>query len=126
MLKTLEAFIAAVLVITAIAFPTQFLGESKTLEELNVKKSVFNALEILDNTGRLRDYALNNETEEIEEWIEKNANPFYNYKVVIYDYSTNITDANLPERENLLSVSYFLSGDYENFAIREIRVYLWK
>ncbi len=126
MLKTIEAFIAAVLVITAIAFPTQVLRESKALGELNVKKSVFNALEILDNTGKLRDYALNNETQEIEEWIKKNANPFYNYRVVIYDYSTNLTNVNLPERKNVLSVSYFLAGDYENFAIREVRVYLWK
>jgi hypothetical protein len=126
MLRSIEAFIAASLVIGAILFPTIGIKKSELLSELKIKQDVFNILKTLDNIGSLRRYALENNATAIENEIEKIGNPFYKYKVVIYNQTTNLTDASLTKQQRIMSISYFLAGDYGNFAIREVRVYIWK
>lgn len=126
MLRSVEALVAATLVVGAILFPTVGTKNVELLAELRIKQDVFKILETMDEIGSLRSYALQNNATAIENEIKKIGSPLYDYKVVIYNQTTNLTDASLPRTARIMSISYFIAGDYGNFAIREVRVYAWK
>lgn len=80
----------------------------------------------LEKTGELRKDAVNDNATSIQNKLNPYLPGFLNCSVVIYNDTTNITVKPVLTNENeTLSVSYFLTGDVDNFKPREVRVHIW-
>lgn len=122
--KTLEAVIASsLLVITVLTLVTLPMIQP-AYEKINWKLIAFNALSLLDSSGKLRKYALANDVASIENELASYLPGQVNYKVVIYA-NTNLTPIPKTRASDVVVVSYYISGEVGNFGAREIRVYIW-
>jgi hypothetical protein len=123
---TLESAIAILMVlsITIILFKNQ--PNLPELQEINYKQKIYGGLKTLDATGKLGFYAIKNDANSIQNELQPYIPTFLEYKVVIYDQTTNVTEKPYLEDQNkVISVSYFLAGDVDNYEPRDVRVYLW-
>ena len=125
-LYTLEAVIAILMILFIVVFLFRNPTTSPEYQIVNYKLKVYNALKLLDTTGELNMYALNSDATTIRSKLQPFIPITVNYDVAIYNQTTNITEK--PSLENLsdvISVSYFISGDLDNYQPRDVRVYLW-
>jgi len=122
---TLESAIAILMILFIIVFLFQRPQISQEYQTINYKMDIFNGLKNLDKLDKLRDYAVNNEVELIENRLNPYIPDFLNYTVVIFNETTNITEITSFTDRDIISVSYFLAGDIDNYKPREVRVYLW-
>ena len=120
MLKTLEAVIAAlmVLIFFAVFFSPQSLPEFETSIW---KIKGFNALKALDESNELRKYVLENNTQEIEKKLQLLLPPTVNYEVVVCEQNCYVS----VESEKLVSVNYFIAGDVNEIEPKQIVLYMW-
>ena len=125
-LFTLEAAIAILMILIIIVFLFSNPPESPEFNKINYKLKIYNGLKILDETGRLSTYVSNNDANAIQNGLKPYVSNIQNYKVVIFNQSTNITQKpSLFNESEVISVSYFLAGDIDNYQPRDVRVYLW-
>jgi len=125
-LFTLEAAIAILMILIIIVFLFSNPPESPEFNEINYKLKIYNGLKILDETGRLSTYVSNNDANAIQNGLRPYISNIQNYKVVIFNQTTNITQKlSLSNESEVISVSYFLVGDLDNYQPRDVRVYLW-
>ena len=125
-LFTLEAAIAILMILIIIVFLFSNPPKSPEFNEINYKLKIYNGLKILDETGRLSTYVSNNDANAIQNGLRPYISNIKNYKVVIFNQTTNITQKpSLSNESEVISVSYFLAGDLDNYQPRDIRVYLW-
>lgn len=122
-LYTLEAAISVLIVLSFLVFLYKYpsLPEFKTI---NYKLKAYNALNTLDENGELRKDVMEKNVSSIEEKLS----PYIpiNYAVVIFDETSNVTvKPSFVDKENILSLSYFLAGDVDGYKPREVKVYLW-
>jgi hypothetical protein len=91
---------------------------------MNYKIKTYEALKVLDGTGKLRKDVVNNNVSS----IRNNLYPFMpknlNYNVTIFNDTTNIT-MKPSSSSDIISVSYFIAGDFDNYSPKDVRVYLW-
>jgi len=122
---SLEAVISTIMVLSILYLITRNPPTMQEFSKVNYKLKVHKALETLDNIGKLRYYALTNNSETIKNEI-KAMIPEIDLFVVIYD-DVNLTEEFNPPiyLRNIVSVSYYISGDIETYSPREIRVYIW-
>ena len=121
--QTIEALVS-VAIISIIIFLLYFRAPTSTeTAQIGRKIEAYNALKILDQTKNLREYALKANATKIEELLL----PFLksNYKVVIYNQTSNVTEIPKIDSKNIASISYLIAGDLGNYNPIEIRVYLW-
>ena len=51
---------------------------------------------------------------------------FLSRAVVIYNNTNSLTtEPSLSDKNESISVSYFLAGDFDDYKAREVRVYMW-
>ena len=125
-LFTLEAAIAILMILIIIVFLFSNPPKSPEFNEINYKLKIYNGLKILDETGRLSTYVSNNDANAIQNGLRPYISNIQNYKVVIFNQTTNITQKlSLSNESEVISVSYFLVGDLDNYQPRDVRVYLW-
>lgn len=123
---TLEVGIAILMILSILIF--LFLNKP-TLPEyrrINYKIKIYNELEILEKTGELRGYSINNNITAINVSLNPFIPSFIGRTVVIFNETTNLTaKPSLSNINDSISVSYFLAGDFDDYKPREIRVYVW-
>ncbi len=124
-LYTLESVIAILMMFFIVVFLFQRPQPLPEYQTINYKIKAYNGLKILDEIGRLRHYVLNNDITSIKNGLNSSIPNFLNYTVVIFNETTNITEKPSLVDQNVLSVSYFLVGDIDDYRPREVRVYLW-
>jgi len=125
-LFTLEAAIAILMILIIIVFLFSNPPKSPEFNEINYKLKIYNGLKILDETGRLSTYVSNNDVNAIQNGLRPYISNIQNYKVVIFNQTTNITQKlSLSNESEVISVSYFMVGDLDNYQPRDVRVYLW-
>jgi len=125
-LFTLEAAIAILMILIIIVFLFSNPPESTEFSKINYKLKIYNGLKILDETGKLSTYVSNNDANAIQNGLRPYISNIQNYKVVIFNQTTNITQKlSLSNESEVISVSYFLVGDLDNYQPRDVRVYLW-
>lgn len=126
-LYTLEAAIAVVMMVTALAFFLQSPPESQDLSIINHKLDVYNALEISEEAGDLRKNALTNDANSIRTELSTYLPSSLNFNVTIYDENSNLTSVpDLGDNvENVVTVSYFLSGWAGTYDPKEVRIFIW-
>lgn len=118
MIKTLEALIAAtvILISVVILFPPTIISQTQ------IPSAAYNCLRDMDDKGFLRYYAENNLTSELENKLKSCIPQNLDYSVKICDSSTCNPDS-LPSKEITL-VSYLIAGD-QNPANRLINLWVW-
>lgn len=119
-LKTFEAIVAALMVLTffAVFFYSQSFPEFETS---TWKIKAFNALKALDESNELRKYALENDTQKIEEKLQLLLPPNVNFKVLICEQDCYAS----VEAEKLVTVNYFIAGDVDEIKPRQVVLYVW-
>jgi hypothetical protein len=125
MLRTLEALIClgilATFLVLFFSSPLKIPG----IEKANYKLFVFSALKVLDKTGKLRKYALEKNVSAIETELARHLPYLIDYKVVIYNETTNITS--IPEilAEEIVTVDYLLAGNVGNYSALHVQVLVY-
>jgi uncharacterized membrane protein len=120
----LEATISILLILFIVVYLFQNPFNSPEYERMNYKIKTYKAITVLDDTGKLRKDVVNNNVSSIRD----NLYPFMpknlNYNVTIFNDTSNIT-MKPSSSSDMISVSYFLAGDFDNYLPRDVRVYLW-
>lgn len=125
-LYTLESVIAILMILFIIVFLFQDSPTTSEFERVNYKLKVYHGLKILANTGGLRRDATNNNVVSMEDKLDPYIPDLLNYTVVIFNETTNITKKpSLVDEKDVISVSYFLAGEIDDYGPRDVRVYLW-
>ena len=122
---TLESAIAILIMVTVLALVISRPSNETEFDVVNYKLRVYNALKISDDVGSLRNDVLAENATAIEEDVEESIQSAYNYDVVIYNKTSALTEEPTIESNNVVTVSYFLSGNEGSYNPREIRVYIW-
>jgi hypothetical protein len=121
-IQSLEAVIAIlmVLVIFAVLFASkQIMPDSETAAW---KLRGFNSLKSLDESGKLREFAMKNDTQSIKEGLQSLLQPNINYDVVVCASGCSVPTI---EAEKIVSTSYLISGNFSAFEPRQIVLYMW-
>jgi protein-disulfide isomerase len=121
---TLEAIIAIVMVVSILLLIFRQPPSTPEFKVANYKLRVYKGLKVLENFD-LRKDTLNNDATSIKQDLAIYVPPELNYEVVIYNKTSNLTAVPTIDSEEVATVSYFLAGDVDNYAPREVRVYLW-
>ncbi|MDI6806965.1 MAG: hypothetical protein QMD14_04110 [Candidatus Aenigmarchaeota archaeon] len=114
-----EVLIAIVLLV-GMLFITYATERTIEMETLYVKSRIWNGLKAMDDAGMLRSYAIANKSEEIKNSLSQLL-PGIPFEVSICYEPCVIT---LPY-EQVVSISYFLTGDYGNFKSTVVMVSTW-
>lgn len=125
MLRTLEALICLGILSTFLVLFFSSPLKIPELEKANYKLFVFSALEVLDKIGVLRKYALDKNVSAIESELAKHLPYLYDYRVVIYNQTTNMTEVPDILAEEVVVVGYLLAGDIGNYSALEVKVLVW-
>lgn len=121
---TLEAIIGIVMIVSILLLIFREPPTTPEFKIANYKSQVHKGLKILENFD-LRKDALNNDATSIEQDLAAYVSPELNYRVVIYNKTSNLTTIPNIKAEEVATVRYFLAGDIDNYSPREVRVYLW-
>jgi len=124
-LYTVESVIAILMILFIVVFLFQRPQPSPEYQIINYKLNTYNGLKILDEMDNLRDYVMNRDVNLIENGLNPYVPDSLNYTVVIFNETTNTTEKPSLTDRDVISVSYFLAGDLDNYNPREVRVYLW-
>lgn len=120
---TLEAAIASILLFTALIFFFKPIAVPES-SEVSHKLLTYNSLKALDEAGKLRSNALDNNAVAIKNDLSTYLS-YLDYDVVIYNKTTNLTAIPSVTADDVISVSYFLAGDIGNYSAKEVRVFVW-
>jgi len=124
---TLEAAIAIMMMVAALAFFLRTPPEPQDLSHVNYKLEIYNALKIADEVGDMRKNAVKKDAAGIQTELDGFISSALTFDVTIYNSTTNITA--LPtfddESDSILTVSYLIAGWAGNYTPREVRVFAW-
>ncbi len=125
-LYTLESAIAILMILVILIFLFKAPRPLPEFKTINYKLKAYNSLEFLERNGNLRRDATDANATAIEEKLSPYIPDFINYTVVIFNQSTNLTlKPSFLDKKDVISVSYFLAGDIDEYSPRDVRVYLW-
>jgi len=126
-LYALESAISIIMMITALALLLRAPVEPQEFSEYNYKLEAHNALEISNDLGTLAMNTLNDDADAIETEIDNYISSSVNFGVTIFDQDSNITEVPTISGSfgNVITTSYYISGQAGDFNPREIRVYIW-
>lgn len=125
---TLEVGIAILMILSIIIF--LFLNPPTLPEyrKINYKIKAYEGLEVLERTGELRDFAINDTPNivSINDSLNSFLPSFISRAIVVFNETTNLTvKPSLADVNDSITVSYFLAGDFDDYKPREVRVYMW-
>jgi hypothetical protein len=120
---TLEAAIAVIIIITSIAFVFSIEPKVLDLSKANYKREAYSALEIVEKAGDLRKDVLANNATAIRNSLDTYIS--LNFDLAIFNKTSNVTATPDISSQNILTVSYLISGEIGNYTPREVRVYIW-
>ncbi len=122
---TLEASISVAMIIITIMFFLQTPQGSADISAANYKIKVHDALKFSDDIGTLRPMVLASNATGVEDEIRPYVAGYFDYEVAIYNSTHALTPVPSIDSENVITVSYFLSGAVGQFSPSEVRVYVW-
>ncbi|MCD6478914.1 MAG: hypothetical protein J7L44_03450 [Candidatus Diapherotrites archaeon] len=125
MMKTFEAMLAAVLIITVIVMLSMPAYKAKT-KYAEVRRACERALLSMSDKDDFRALVLNAKDESslepvktyVDEYIE------FPFELQICDENNNCVGSK-PSVENYLTVTYLMDGNITDYNILEIRLYVW-
>lgn len=91
-------------------------------ETINREMRGFYALKILDQNNKLRSDVIANNTKNIENNLRSLIPAEVNFQVFVCQTACGKTTT---QSENMMSVTYLISGDIDDFKTRQIILYTW-
>jgi len=122
---TLEAAIAVIILLSFLIFLWRFPVTTTEDEKINYKLKLLNALKALDEANELRKDAINGNVSSLKSKLSSFVPAYLNFSITIFNETTNVTSKPKIQDSDVISVSYFISGDIGEFDPREIIVHLW-
>ena len=122
---TIEAVIAVLMVLVILYLILQNPPARPEFTEINYKTQAYNGIKILERTGKLRRFVLNNDTTSIKTRLTHFISHAVEFDVVLFNKTSNITTIPSIDADDVVTISYFLAGDVGNYVVREVRIYLW-
>ena len=122
-LYILEAMIAALIILSTMVFLFHQSREAPEFYISTLKNTGYDCLKGLDDQNILRDYAINNQTNKIKSELQSCLPTASNYTVTICRQTC--TPYSLPQRKNIVKVSYYISGEGRNPDPIQINLYMW-
>ena len=123
---TLESIISILMILFIVIFLFQNPSPSPEFKMTNYKLKAYEGLEVIEKTGELRKYVADNNATAIDESLNSYIPSFLSRAVVVYNDTNNLTtEPSFSDKNESISVSYFLAGDFDDYKAREVRVYLW-
>jgi len=122
LLKSLESIISILIIF--VVFIVYFASTEPVaeFETINWQLKGLYALRGLDQSNELRQYVLANSSQTIENKLIPLVPPEINIKVVICQLYCEKPDV---QSEKIVSVSYLIAGDVNDFRPRQIILYMW-
>ena len=120
----LESAISVLIMITTLALVMRQPINRGELDIANYKLSVYNSLIVSESIGELRSNVYNLNPDAIENDIESYSQSSLDYDIVIYDENGALTEEPSLVSDNVITVSYFLSGKVGNYEPRKIKVFI--
>lgn len=121
---TLETFIAALIVLTALFALYSEPLDVPNYRESTIKGAIYECVRSTDLSGELRTPVRNNDTQEIFSRMESCVGPHIGYNVTLCDWG-GCGDVSLPENRTVVTSNYYVSGTGDNFFPTKIKVYGW-
>jgi len=121
-MKILEAVIAILMILTVVVI---YFGSNESFPEFeSVSRGMrgFYALKVLDQSNKLRSDAIENNTKSIENNLRPLIPGEINFQVFVCQTACGKPSA---QTESMVSVTYLISGDIDNFKSRQILLYMW-
>ena len=123
---TLEAGIAAFMVISIFALLFLITPTNPEVQRANIKNDVYKGLDVLNSQGSLKTNALNNNATAIKTDLAKFISITLSNDVTIYNRTfVNVSSSFSARSTDTIVVSYFIAGNDGNYTPREIRAYVW-
>ena len=121
-LQSLEAVISILMVLAF--FVIFFISKEPypEFETVNWKVRGFNSLKALDESNRLREFALTNNSLRINESLQGLLPTYIDFDIRICDKTC--VNPNI-SAERIVAVSYFIAGNESGLNPREIVLYMW-
>ncbi len=115
MIRSYEAIIAIAIISTALII---FFKNYESYGSEEEKAKIFNVLKRMDLEGRLRNYVLANNSEEIERELS--------HELPEHEFLVKICwlECEKPNVTESFSITYLIAGDFGNFNPRQIIVYV--
>lgn len=123
----LEAALAVIMMVTALAFVLSRPQTSTDLSKVNYKLTVYNALKISDDVGDLRKNAVDNDAAAIKSDLQAYVPSTLGFDVAIYNSTTNTTAVPVPSAssDSVITVGYLIAGWSGSYSPREVRAFVW-
>lgn len=118
---TLEAMIAALLIMSTIVSIYSFPKQQETLDTIIIKEKGYSCLKDIDNRGLLRYYALSNDSAGIKTY-------FRNCLPKSLNFSTNFCQScasDIPRNKTIVSLNYLIAGEGTLFQPTNANLFLW-
>lgn len=122
LMKTLEAVIAILAIFLTYILTYEPISISSGFDIAKWKELGFSALSSIDKSGELRDDALSNSTTSIENKIRNFIPVNLDYLVIVCN--VNCTKPNVTA-DIATSVEYLISGTPNNYAQRQVVLFMW-
>jgi len=122
---TLEAVIAVIILLSFLIFLWKFPVIITEDERINYKLKLLNALKALDEANELREDVINGNISSLKSKLSSFIPTYLNFSITIFNETINVTSKPKIQDSDVISVSYFISGNIGEFEPREIVVYLW-
>lgn len=131
-LLTVEAVFAILMILFIIVFIYKNPREVATLRDIDLKTKAYDGLVALERSGDLRKAVIDNDATKIENDLDPFIPDYVTHRVVLYNSTQNSTIANttnypstIDDQSYVLVVSYLVAGDVDNYAARDVRVFMW-
>lgn len=123
-LYTLEVLVAVSIMLTTIVFLFRSLPQKPEIELSLIRKQGFEALEYLDNKGDLKNLTFGGNESVIESSLRSILEK--NIELEIEICKITCEELNIPSRETIVLINYYISGYRDTYDAKKLQLYLWR
>lgn len=118
---TLEAMIAALLIMSTIVSIYSFPKQQEALDTVTIKEKGYSCIRDLDSRGLLRYYALSNDSAGIRSYFQSCLPKALNFSASFCQACT----PDVPGNRTIVSLSYLIAGEGTSFQPTNTNLFLW-
>lgn len=121
MMYTLEAMIAALLILSTLVAVYSFSKPQESFDTVTIREKGYFCLKDVDNRGLLRYYALANDSAGIREYFSKCLPHSLNFSVSFCAACA----ADIPRNRTIVPINYLVAGEGATFQPTNANLFLW-
>lgn len=121
MMYSLEAMIAAVLILAALIAVYSFSKQQEGFDATTIKENGYFCIKDLDSRGLLRYYALSNDTVNIRSYLQACLPRSLNFSI---SFCASCAP-DVPGNKTIVSINYLIAGEAALFQPANSNLFLW-